>query len=523
MNFPSNPSVNDTYSFNGKTWTWNGSGWQLNSTVGQSLTLSGNVTANAFIGDGSQLTGLPTGRVPVGTINERPLVPQHGMIRYNTDLNEVEIYTADGWQVITSGNLKLKLDFDEYQFDGRISFTRATNGTYFDSAGVLRTVGSGVARFNHRLENGSWVNKGLLIEEQRTNLQTYSEDFSQASGLTNVTVTTNTNDTTAPDGTNTADIIVENTTNGGHFLITPAISVAASTKYTLSVFAKKGTRDFVRLNPTGVSNWPSGQGTVYFNLANGTVGTNLSPSDAVPSIQDVGNGWYRCSVSISSLSGATGTFGLAILAANADNQATYAGLTGGKAVYVWGAQIEVGAFPTSYIKTTNASTTRNADVATMTGTNFSSWYNATEGTVFCQFSFNGLTLPGGNAQVVWNISDGTANERMQINTFTDDPVNLSYFVFRDGGTLFDISSPDPRKQAFINTTYKSCSAYKLNNNATSLDGVAPTTLNTVTMPTVNRLNIGSNQVDAGQTNMHIAKFYYWNTRRPNEVLQNLTE
>ena len=413
----------------------------------------------------------------------------------------------------------LSLAFDETTtLDSRITFTRATDGTYFDSAGTLQTASSGVARFDHRLEGGVWVNKGLLIEEQRTNLQKYSEDFSQASQLTNVTVTTNTNDTTAPDGTNTADIIVENTTNGLHFLITPITSVTASTKYTFSVFAKKGTRDFVRVGFSVAANWPTGQGLVYFNLANGTIGTNGSPSDAVPSIQDVGNGWYRCSVSLSSLAGASSAFGGAVFVADQDNQPSYAGLTGGKAAYVWGAQLEVGAFPTSYIKTTTASVTRNADVASMTGTNFSSWYNATESTIFAQSTIY-YDLPSGTFPRIFEIGDGTTGERIIQNYASDLPgVRM---IVTDGGTNVVALSFSIGQSNGI--TRKIAGAYKVNDFAGSINGGTVLTDTSGTMPTVNKINFGSSQDNnSNLINGHIAKFYYWNTRKPDLFLESIT-
>jgi len=413
----------------------------------------------------------------------------------------------------------LALDFDETTtLDSRITFTRATNGTYFDSSGVLQTASSGAARFDHRLESGVWVNKGLLIEEQRTNLFQRSEEFDNAYWTKqNSTVTAN--DIAAPDNTTTADKVLETTTNGIHGVSRSVTFTSTSASpTTMSVFIKGGLG-----RNTGFMQFYVNSGSVpavslTFNLStvsvSGSAGggaTNLSSS-----IVDVGNGWYR--LSLSGYTGQTSAIHLCDFLFG-DSPFTYAGDVT-KGFYLWGAQVEAGAFPTSYIKTTSASVTRNADVAVMTGTDFSDWYNATEGSVFWQ----GQLIGASNAlKRGYAFSNNTVNEFM-IFTPSNTSNLISVTSVQDGGVdQATLISPDPRLTVVANQTYKHGFAYKVNDFAATLDGISPATDTSGTLPTVDRLYLGVRYDGASERlNGHIAKFYYWNTRKSNFFLQNIT-
>jgi len=414
----------------------------------------------------------------------------------------------------------LKLDFNETTtLDNRISFTRATNGTYFNSSGVLTTAGSGVARFDHRLENGTWVNKGLLIEEQRTNLALRSEDFTTT--WTNTNTTDIANATTSPDGATTADPLLETTTNGVHF-VGQAISVnAITTPHTFSCFVKangrsRGQIQFILLsgsNPFFQVNFI----LTNMSLSGGTGGNGGTYLNS--SITDVGNGWFR--ISVTGYTGQNGSHDARIYTQNDAGSGSFVGETS-KGFYLWGAQLEAGAFPTSYIATTSASATRNADVASMTSTNFSSWYNATEGTTFWQGDLIGVG--DGRLAVSYSITDNTTSERIwgAVKNASD---LISAFVVTDNSVdVGVINSPEPRITAVTNQTYKTASAYKLNDLAHTLDGRTPGTDTSSTIPTVNRLDLGYLAAVANtELNGHIAKFYYWNTRLSNNFLRDYTK
>jgi hypothetical protein len=314
-----------------------------------------------------------------------------------------------------SGPPDLRLDFDQgTTLDSRITFTRATNGTYFDSAGVLQTAGSGAARFDHRLEGGVWVNKGLLVEEQRTNVNQRSEEIDNA-WYAKGSVTITANSTTSPNGTTTADTWTPD--NGStSYLIDPQSAgnfSAASQNQTWSgsFFVKNNgmTTIAADFNFRTSAGGAAAAGGVNINFSGSSVtGLTLIQSSAVitySEAQDVGNGWWRILFSGYGTAATVARVSLRIRQA-----ATPETGNGTKGVYLWGLQLEQGAFSTSYIKTTSASVTRNADVATMTSTNFSDWYNATEGTVFWQGDLVGVKV---GSTRLYSVSDGTNNEYFQ--------------------------------------------------------------------------------------------------------------
>jgi len=187
---------------------------------------------------------------------------------------------------------------------------------------------------------------GLLIEEQRTNLVTYSSEFDNAVWIkARVSIAANT--VVAPDGALTGDKIVENLTLDTH-VITRTISVSA-TSYTATVYAQAAGRDWIALQTFDGSVSP----TAYFNVAAGTLGVSYGGASA--SITPTGNGWYRCSLTYTVISGVLTSF--AVYLATGDNSPTYTG-NGTSGVYLWGAQLEAGSFPTSYIPSTNTFTSR---------------------------------------------------------------------------------------------------------------------------------------------------------------------
>jgi 3-methyladenine DNA glycosylase Tag len=200
---------------------------------------------------------------------------------------------------------------------GKPTFTRATVATVTDFEGLIKNVKSGEARFEgaRRVEN----------------LALQSEAFDNASWLKfNSTITENA--TVSPNGTVSADKVYEdNTTNYHRVERTSSIDLGRS--YTLSVFAKMAERSYVILSAqtyAGASAW--------FNLSNGTVGTvsgDLSGKQAT--IQNIGNGWYR--VSLTWTANITGAATIRASVSNADNVSNYLG-DGTSGIYVWGAQLE---------------------------------------------------------------------------------------------------------------------------------------------------------------------------------------
>lgn len=343
--------------------------------------------------------------------------------------------------------------------------------------------------------------KGLLIEEQRTNLITYSEQFDNAAWTKgDITVTANT--TTAPDGTTTAEKITESATNFSH-LAYQSFS-ASATAYTVTVYAKAAERSWIYLrfdtDAPVISAW--------YNLSTGTVGT--VGSGVTASITSVGNGWYRCTYTRT----ATATTQYAVVGvSNADGTAFYTG-DGTSGVYVWGAQLEAGAFATSYIPTVASSVTRSADVASVN--TLSPWFNAVEGTLFAQFD-EYISSSSITNQVFASLNDGTANNEMLLYR-SGGGFDARFAILTSGALQADVATSITIAQ---NTAYKTAGAYKLNDIAASTSGNTPGTDTSATIPTVSALQIGGGRGTTAFSG-HLRRLAYYPRRLTNAELQALT-
>lgn len=359
------------------------------------------------------------------------------------------------------------------------------------------------ARFDH--DPVTLAARGLLIEEARTNLLVHSEEFDNASWTKNNS-TIVANSIVSLDGMTTTDKLVENTATAIHS-VTSTFSVSASTRYTASCYVIAAERSAVTLVLGPSTFFGSGGVAATFNLANQTIVSITDNATASPSatITHVGGGVYR--VTLSATSNATsGTAQCHIQLFNGGH--SYAG-DGTSGIYIWGAQLEAGAFATSYIPTAAATVTRSADSASMTGTNFSSWYNQSEGTFVA-----GFTTPAVGSRAILAVDDNTANEQMRLRTEGLDP----FFRVVDGGV----------EQAAIDagtvsagTLQRFAAAYAANDFAACLNGGAVGTDASGTLPTVDRLRIGGDQ-EGSPLNGHIRSIRYYNSRRPNAELQSMT-
>ena len=202
----------------------------------------------------------------------------------------------------------------------------------------------------------------LLLEPQRTNLATFSEQFNNAA-WTKTQSTITANSVVSPDGYTNADKLVE-----GSGSVQPTVLVnfgVLTTTLSQSVYAKAGERSVLALGSNTTDNTNA---YAIFDLTNGVCKALTSAKLASFSITSVGNGWYRCTVNfIASTSTAGHRFVIAV--GNDYNASFSSGLSplpaytgnGSSGLYIWGAQLEVGSYPTSYIPTLGASVTRGAD------------------------------------------------------------------------------------------------------------------------------------------------------------------
>lgn len=398
------------------------------------------------------------------------------------------------------------LNFLTGGLDPAVTFTRSTTATFTGSNGLIQTAAINGPRFDY--DPVTLAAKGLLIEEQRTNLFLQSETFESGTwGKVNATVTANAS--ISPTGTLTADALVEDTTSGQH-LAQQFVSFTSGTAYTLSLYVKAGTRSWVQVFLPSATF--SGGRSSYYNLSgSGSLGT-ATGSPTSRTIDAVGGGWYRITITATATATAGGNVG--IVAATADLGNVYAGVAGAEALYLWGAQLEAGAFATSYIPTVASQVTRSADVATITGTNFSSWYNQSEGS-FVAVVDSGVPVVT-STYAAMSANDNSGSNRNNIFVFNGQWGGVTSVGGVDQASFL---VPGSYTQ---NVVARMSYAYAANNFAFSVNGSAPSTDTSGSVPTVDRFFIGSSVSGGGVINGHIRQIAYYNTRLPNATLQALT-
>lgn len=392
----------------------------------------------------------------------------------------------------------LDLNFaKDKRLDSRVTFTRASSATYTDELGVIRTVPNNVPRFDHDPVTGESL--GLLIEESRTNLVPYSEDFSNTSHWATTFLSVSSNVAIAPDGTMTADKLVDDTNDTFHFISNSLVLGTESVSFTCYLKAAEITQASLFLTQ-------GGNNGMDVNLTNGSF--SVSGAGNTGEVYYVGNGWYRC---IIKNDGSGDLYNGIRIGPNRGALTTYQG-DGNSGIYVWGAQVEKGSFATSYIPTSGSTVTRAADIASITGTNFTDFYNSSEGTLYLEAIGKGTGNSGSNGTL--QVDDGFYNNRIGLINDDESAIN-SFITVNSSQTNFNASP------SFTTGVNKNVIAYKSGDNATSLNGSTLVTNTSITtLPTVNTLRLGSNA--DGNSNNTIRRAIYYPKRLPNDQLQALT-
>ena len=405
----------------------------------------------------------------------------------------------------------LLLDFQKSRaVDPRITFTRASTATYFDEDGILQSALANVPRID--FNPSTLVCNGLLIEEQRTNSIRNNTMQGAVAGSPG---TLPTNWTYLEAGSELAAAVVGTGTESGITYIDLKVSGTVTAQRSALIFFESSTATsasqswteslYLKLQAGSTANIEQiNIRTDYYNstptFISSTVGAALTVTTTALNTQRQSN----------SVTTPASTAFIQPMLRVRSNASGAIDIT----LRIGLPQLELGAFATSVIPTTTTALTRNADVASMTGTNFSDWYNASEGTVVIDCPANSSNV----SITALTISDGTNSNRIFIGAGANNAA-WNPFLVTSGtsqGSLSTGSSYPPQ------TNPRLAVAYKTDDSAACVSGVAPVVDTTVNLPVVNRMNIGASGVGTVGLNGTIRRIAYYPTRLPNTTLQALT-
>jgi hypothetical protein len=402
----------------------------------------------------------------------------------------------------------LTLDFvNSQQLDNRIAFSRSTIGTYVDSSGLIKTAPVNVARFDH---DSTGKPLGLLIEESRTNNKTNSQDFSSGWNRSGVAVVTQDTTIVTPYGsTDSTGVGVLTESSGGTVHQFYAAASSQVTKYiTYSVFAKPNGRNHIQLQ----------DGPFAHDLVNGTTSGSATGEYVSATTTKLANGWCRCTMTRNH----SNTYDQFNIKLHNGSGASYSG-DGSSGVYIWGVQQEDSSFVSSYIQTESSTVNRSADVAQITGDQFSSWYNANQGTFYVDIDTDYGDV-GSNSRILGLSSGGT----WRTLQWTSAPLNVAGTAVRSyGGSSEGVKyhpiSPSPFGKHRIALSYDTA-------DSMSVDGAAVQTGTTgqgysSASDAIELRIFRSNTTMAPNNNSygHISRLSYYNERLTDAELQQITK
>jgi hypothetical protein len=364
------------------------------------------------------------------------------------------------------------------------------------------------------------------LEEARTNLigdssfqnfgsSIVNNQWFEVSSSSDVT----SNQVVSPDGGTNAASYYINTSTGFQATLYRT-GVATGTNYVFSVFAKAGAiSDNVTLFLGGdiTTNYIR---AVFTLTGNGSYSGSFSSGTAVvasnPTIQAMGNGWYRCTI-YASFTSPTNVTSLIY-------PGLYSSQAEGTTTYLWGAQLEAASTASSYIPTTGSTVTRAADISTSVATSVfeSSWYRRDEGTVFASYQFPaGTAVNTGNRHLL-DMTSGTTADRFSVRGIVSATIADQITVRSGGSTVAQFNT----NGTAVGTALRTIAAvYRLNDYAAVATGSA-----SAVTDTSGALPVGTNQASIGSAvngveylSGHIRRLTYWPTRLGNEVLQRITQ
>jgi hypothetical protein len=448
----------------------------------QNVTVTANAHTVSFFGTGSiVVSGVASGTL-VGTgVGDRVEL----------------IFTA------TAGTLNLTVSGTVTNAQLEISDFGATDYIPTTTAAVSVGITANIPRLDY---TGGGC-PSLLLEPQRTNSALLSE---QANLWTKTDLSVTANQTISPSGYADADLVsvgVDASAKRHRLLVTQ--SITSGTAATGSFFLKANAHSWVQI--IGNISFPIDV-WANFNLSNGTIG-NTGGAGTTATIEDYGNGWYRCSVT--GTPNSTSTIGFELLLTNNTNSGRYPlyqSTTAEDVCYIWGGQVENGAYATSYIPTLGASVTRVRDAASKTG--ISSLIGQTEGTLYWE------GFLGANDQTVFAVMASNAQNSCIIDIIGNNRIRA--YVVTNNVQRFFLDSAVMTLGANIKIAF----SYKSGESVLYVNGVSATSSTAFTFAEGLQglfadwtgYNYGSGQ--AGTKAINQAALF--TTRLTNAELQSLT-
>lgn len=379
------------------------------------------------------------------------------------------------------------------------TFTRASSATRIGPTGLVESVANGALR--HEWDSKTLDYLGILIEESRTNLVLQSNGIAGAGGVFEPQEATATlNAGVSPSGSADATRLIESATTATHRLRWWSVGsqLAASSAYTFSCHAKAGERASLTLILGG---------SASFHLTTGAI---TADQGVVAGMRTLPNGWWRCWITVTTPSIPSSGSPYADIRIGNGSTTSYLG-DGASSIYVWGAQLEAGAFPTSYISTATSASTRAADVLTRST---AGWYRPDEGSWMGEWF---TRAPGATA---WALLASLGSAYTDVLLLGIVGTGTGMFRVRAGGAdqcNFWGAVPDG--------LHRHALAYRANDFAYAADGGAAQTDSTGAVPALlgQTLYVGrSSTGDGSYANGHIRRLVYFPKRLTNAQLQELT-
>ena len=367
---------------------------------------------------------------------------------------------------------------------------------------VLSTAQANEPRFDYDLETKEC--KGLLFEEQRTNLFTYSEDLSLMSPSG---VTTMPSAIVSPLGTLSWKVIA---TTGNR--IYKSVTTT-ETSYTFSAYVKK---DYYKLVYLRLKNNLGNEPILWIDLDTQEILSNSNGYTV--KIEPYSNGWFRVSTTVDIAFNGSQNVLIGFANSMVTGGVLYNDMNGYDGIFLTGLQLEQGLFATSYIPTNGSQVTRTADNCSISGDNFSSWYRQDEGTFYAEGNaLADVTNTENRMDIIYTRQDSSNTMIFGVNSVGDSNVLATYITNNNVAQVHQTQSLGGQQ------SFKAGFSYKFNDTNTVLSGVTDIADTSCIIPTVSTLYIGSRGFTQKWYIGHLKKIAYYPKRLTDTELQLMTQ